>query len=379
MKILFITKTLLKGGSASGSSNLITALEIAGHEVIPYGGYENTNSYLQRTKRFIERVIDHFFFDANTHCTRLFRPTFELQKIVKKHNPDIVQLGDVSGNVISFSELSNLPCPVVHRMSDFWPYHGPSHYALPGENDGRLIANWFFKKTIFNGLNLPTVRVAPSHWLAKSLRVYPSIKAPIRVIPNAVQLPQIFPGSRPDEYRIRFGFISNQVTDPRKGFYRVLHPLLALSKQGFEVSLHVYGRIAEREKTWCSGLDITYHGSFSRENICEVFDTFDILLCPSRLDNSPNTVCEALSYGRPVIAQSGTGMDSYIDKSYGALIDFWHKSDEVCLHFTTKCKQIILDYDQFSCNARQYVNDNLSPAVIGEKYTSLYREIIDLY
>jgi hypothetical protein len=80
-----------------------------------------------------------------------------------------VQLCDVSGNVLRLSDVAGMPCPVVHRMSDLWPYHGPAHYAVRPETAPRS-ARWLMRRTVLAGARLPAARVAPSQWLADVLR-----------------------------------------------------------------------------------------------------------------------------------------------------------------------------------------------------------------
>jgi glycosyltransferase involved in cell wall biosynthesis len=124
------------------------------------------------------------------------------------------------------------------------------------------------------------------------------------------------------------------------------------------------------------GVEVIPCGPFSRSEISRVYDSFDILLCPSSVDNSPNVVIEALSHGRPVIAQLGTGMDSYISTDTGRLIDFGGDSRSVAADLTVATEEILSDYECFSRQASEYVRSKLSPKVVGNAYLQLYRELL---
>lgn len=374
MKILIITKSFTKGGSASGASNLLRALEAVGQEVICCDAYANPKGMLGRAARFAERAFERVCFDAETHCLRISSPVFDLPTLIAWHQPDIVQLCDVSGNAIRFSDFDKVPCPIVHRMSDFWPYHGPAHYATEPDQ-GHWVSQWLLRKTVFSGRYLPDARVAPSHWLADHLGKHTEERHAIHVIRNAVNIPEFVPRKPPRPGTLRFGFISNSVLDPRKGFCKLIPRLQTLSNIGMDVSLHVHGRISDDEKSAASDIEIFYHGAFGRGELQRVFDSFDILLCPSRLDNSPNVLCEALAFGRPVIGQRETGMDSYIEERTGALLNFWTDSSDMHAEFLENSLRIASDYSRFSASAAKYAAHQLSPRTIGLAYLGLYNEL----
>lgn len=375
MKILLIAKSFTKGGSSSGATNLLQALEAVDQQVICFDAYAAQKASAIGVARFVERVFERVFYDGETHCIRLTVPVFDLSALVKTHKPDIIQLCDISGNVIRFSDFDKLSCPVVHRMSDFWPYHGPAHYAS-SPSQGNSFARWLLRQTVFAGGHLPDARVAPSHWLANHINEHSCGRSPVKVIGNAVFTPATAATSRPLPGKLRFGFIANSVCSPRKGFDKVFPGLKMLGDKGVDVSLHVYGRISDSKKKQYDGVKVHYHGGFERSDLKRVFESFDILLCPSSLDNSPNVVCESLAYGRPVIGQRGTGMDSYIENDFGALTDFWSDSEDRDKKFVDTCLLIKSEYERFSACARDYAAENLSPRSIGEAYVSLYQALI---
>lgn len=370
MKVLLLTKTLTKGGAASGAANLLHALRAAGAEVVAMDAYAKQLGQPIDLLRKLERVCEHLACDAETHFLRLGSSVFDLVQLYEEHHPNVIQLCDVSGNVIRFSDIPKVPCPVVHRMSDFWPYHGARHYAdvPPQKLD---LAEHLLQATIFKGHHLPEMRIAPSEWLAKALK-----DDEICIIRNAVTCPaNIEPRQRPRR-PLRLGFIADPVTLPRKGFSTLPHLLAEVSHRWGEIALDVFGRITPTEVPDIPGVEVKVHGAFSRADRAHVYGGFDILICPSQLDNSPNVLTEALAYGVPVIAQSDTGMNSYVTPYFGALIDFYGEHTATVGSLTYALEYLTSNFAQASRAALDYVTQELRPEVVGERYLNLYTELV---
>lgn len=371
MKTLLVTKTLTKGGAASGARNLLGALQSAGADVIALDGYASLAAHPLKAVRLVERVCEHALADAETHFARLGPPTFDLAQVYAQYRPDIIQLCDVSGNTIRFSDIARVPCPVVHRMSDFWPYHGAHHYAVTLPSVPTL-ADKLLRRLVFDGRHMPTCRVAPSDWLASRLT-----GGEVRVIRNAVTLPSVSGDRTVAPTRLRFGFISAQVSDPRKGFDSLPMFLRAVAKRSpTPVELHVYGRAPRAGFSRGDEFEIIHHPPFTKADLARVYGSFDVLLCPSRLDNSPNVVAEALTHGVPTIGQSGTGMESYIREDIGGLVDFHSGTDQDIKQFAEICSRIVANYSDFSAQAVRYAQQELAPEVIGAEYLKLYQDLL---
>lgn len=372
MKILLLTKTLTKGGAASGARNLIGALTSAGGTVVALDAYGVGCNRLKRIFRTGERMLERVFWDAETHCMRLAPPTFDLKSLYTQLRPDIIQLCDISGNTIAFSDIQHVPCPVVHRMSDFWPYHGARHYAarIPANLD---LADRFLRLMIHDGSSMPDCRVAPSHWLARQLS-----SRSIRVILNAVRTPDGIEPRTLNSGLLRLGFISGSVMDPRKGFSALIQVLDAVARQqSRSLELHIFGRFPKDPNFAFSELKAVFHPPFTSDILRDVYETFDILLCPSVRDNSPNVVTEAFAHGVPVIAQSGTGMDSYVQSETGALIDFHGNRKGAVSDLCTALQRVATNYQHYSSAALAYARDQLSPKVIGSQYLALYEQLLN--
>ncbi|NKX41415.1 glycosyltransferase family 4 protein [Rhodobacteraceae bacterium R_SAG2] len=370
MKILLITKTLNKGGAATGARNLLNALESAGAEVIALDAYSAQAGRPIGVLRRVERIYERLAHGAETHCLRIGPPVFDLRALVRTHRPHVVQLCDISGNTIGFEDLGGLPCPVVQRLSDFWPYHGARHYnETPPPHLG--FADRLLGKTIFDGTNAPDQLVAPSNWLAGKLSA-----DRVRVILNAVDPVQGLVARTGPLKPLRLGFISNPIHDHRKGVSSLARALSKLPTRTGTVQLHLFGEGSEATNLRVPGLEVIPHPAFRRDSVADVYSSFDILLCPSRLDNSPNVVTEALAHGVPVVAQSGTGMDSYVADPFGSLVDF-HGGEPSCI--ASSIQNIAENYAEASSTALKYTSESLAPIEIGRKYLALYSDLLERY
>ncbi len=374
MKVVLITKTFDKGGAASGARNLHHALHVSGAEVVLYDSGMGSRKLLFKIKRVLERIFERLLFDPEVHCVRFFEESLSLLDVYRKEKPDIIQLCDVSGNLVDLSRAKNLPCPVVHRMSDFWPYHGARHYGL-SESDSSFLARTFFSMFIRTPDRSSIFNVAPSEWLRDSLSSQAS--KGVEFIPNAVEMSKERSRLRlVDPGFISIGFISNSVLDPRKGFIKLYNALEQCYERVVPIKLIVYGRLRERDKVFSNNFEVVYNESFNRDDIVRVYGSFDLLACPSRVDNSPNVVTEALAHGCPVIGQIGTGMASYINPSYGSLVDFW-AGDKISDDLSLFLNRFSGMFSEMSKNSLKYVEDNLAPDKVGRRYLDLYSRLID--
>jgi glycosyltransferase involved in cell wall biosynthesis len=183
---------------------------------------------------------------------------------------------------------------------------------------------------------------------------------------------------------MRLGFIANPVLDRRKGFDSINGALGVLERAGYDLEVHIFGRISRAQRCAVGGAETHYHGTFGPADLPQVYGSFDILLCPSRLDNSPNVVCEALAWGCPVVAQADTGVESYISENTGRLVDFGGfrhgasktQAEAAQEDFLRAISEIVKDFESFSTAASQYARRELAFDKIGTAYMRLYEEIM---
>ncbi|HEX3978514.1 MAG TPA: glycosyltransferase [Solirubrobacteraceae bacterium] len=125
--------------------------------------------------------------------------------------------------------------------------------------------------------------------------------------------------------RIRVLFFGR--LEARKNPELVLHAVAAARAQGLDVEVTMVGRnnANHRERVMAPleaqlGLtDVTYIPHVDLDGLRTILSQSDVAILPSRFDNSPMTIFEALSSGVPVITSDRVGTSSWIEPGNGLL------------------------------------------------------------
>jgi glycosyltransferase involved in cell wall biosynthesis len=369
MKILLIARTASRGGSASGVNNLKQALKTAGNDVILITA-DNAN-LIAKFFRLIEYLFNRIIFGKGNNFFKFGSPSLDIIKLTKKYNPDIVQLCNISGNCIALNEIKKIKIPVVHRLSDFWPYHGPMHYSITPYKG-------FFAKKIFKIINGTAIDhgidaiVCPSEWTMDNLDLNIGLSASKNFIPNAVKSNGIV-SKISSKKPLKLGLISVNLDTKRKGSSHII-PFLNNLSEKINFILEIYGN-GQIKGIETARFSYRYNGPFKLGDIKNVYMNINILLYPPYLENSGNTITEALSFGVPVIAQSGTGNDSYVNENVGALIDYKNFSTQEYFNFLKQIENLYSCYDTAQLNCITSVKEQYSYIAVGTKYTELYKNL----
>ena len=189
--------------------------------------------------------------------------------------------------------------------------------------NGIDFANVTFKKRLEAYSKLDIHVVTPSKWLgnkAKESKLFS--RFPITVIPYAQPL-NIFKPLGKETIRQMFNvqpsdiillFTADNLQSERKGFAYLLESLkmLAKSKDAQRFALFVMGN-GDISFIKDLGLRVNALGFIdTREMAAIIYNAADALIVPSLEDNLPNTICESLGCGTPVIAFNSGGIPEMI-------------------------------------------------------------------
>jgi glycosyltransferase involved in cell wall biosynthesis len=120
--------------------------------------------------------------------------------------------------------------------------------------------------------------------------------------------------------------------------------------------------------------NLKFYGHVSPEELIKQLKTCHFFIHPSYIDNSPNSVCEAMLLGMPVLSSSVGGISSLIDdKESGFLFNPYDKYDLAGL-----LVNLINDYDkakQAGLNAREVALKRHSPHSIISELSNIYNII----
>ena len=134
---------------------------------------------------------------------------------------------------------------------------------------------------------------------------------PVAVIPNGLALPEIMPEvqCRGDIFEI--GYLGR--LHPRKYVERILYALASLRMNNLNCRLHIIGSGDDnyekflRNETERLGLkNVIFEGFLTGNAKTDMIKKLSVLAVPSNFENFGNIIPEALAYGVPVIASTGT-------------------------------------------------------------------------
>ena len=227
-------------------------------------------------------------------------------------------------------------CDVVHLMANSgWAWH---LFAVPA-----LWIAWLRGKAVvvnYRGgeaerflagssrlvrLSLSRARIVavPSRFLR---RIFANHGVPAEVVPNIVDLklfsPRALPGPLPESPHIVVTRNLEWIYDNETAIRA-----FALVRREFpSCRMSIAGTGPELERLKQAAIDcgvadtVTFLGRLDREAIAALYKSADIALNPSRVDNMPNSILEALASGVPVVSTHVGGVPYMVDHGSTALL-----------------------------------------------------------
>ena len=260
----------------------------------------------------------------------------------------VFQLYNTHGGYFATHMLPPLSerAPIVWRLSDMWPMTGHCSYAgacerwrqgcgqcpdlavWPAIGRDTTAQLWRMKDALYARSRITVV--APSSWTERLAHESPLLaRFPVRRIPNGIDLDAFQPRDRAAA-RAALGIDARA-----RVILFVAHGLDANARKGSEDAIAALGRLGPRPDTqvllageggesWAARIPFPVRRlGFVREDahLAEVYASADVLLAPSRVENLPNTVLEAIACGLPVVATDAGGMrDAVLDGRTGWLM-----------------------------------------------------------
>ncbi len=265
-----------------------------------------------------------------------FSPAFwanPLRTPLNRFRAKLVHLHWVGAGMLRVEELSRLRCPIVWTLHDTWAFTGGCHYV--GDCEGykkqcgycpqlssqrkddyshRLMRR---KDKAFRELDITVV--TPSRWLAETAKQSSLFAGKrIEVIPNGLDTDMFKPIDHnmarqyfnlpTDRAVLLFG--AQWLTDPRKGGDLLCDALKKL-EQPCTLLLFGQGMLSLENLSYIS---VRRLGSLADDiSLAMAYSAADVFVCPSREDNLPNTVAEALACGTPCAAFAIHGLPDMIE------------------------------------------------------------------
>lgn len=340
MKVLFVNSLDIVGGAAIATNRLKYSLEnFYNIESLSIVDVSKTTSYaLPKNmkyarnsifKKAFEDKINKFMANRGYLYTYLPFAKKNIKNIVNEYRPDVIILNNIHGGFFEISLIEELSkkTPIIWTLHDMWAITGKCEYSYdcdkwesgcgacpyldnyPPTKKDKTAYLWKLKEKVYKNSNIKIV--APSKWLYKlANRSKLFQEKEIYNIPYSINL-DVFQKLNKEVSKEALGIDKNSkvlmfapydVTIWRKGFDILLESLKHIDdKLNEKVTLLMVGN-RQKEQLEFKNFIIKEIGFVQNEQMLAIcYNSADIFLLPSRNDNYPLVLMEAVSCGTPCI------------------------------------------------------------------------------
>ena len=207
------------------------------------------------------------------------------------------------------------------------------------------------------------------------------IRAQFQVVPNVVDTSLFSPNNSASnevqEERKRILLVA--LLSPVKGVPCLLEALASLKEKRTDFVLDIVGdgpiRPAYEEMAHALGLSdvICFHGLKTKTGVAAFMEQSDFFVLPSKWENLPCVLIEAMACGLPIVATKVGGISEMISKKVGVLVP---PKDVEAL---AEAIDYMLDHYQEYASEEivRYVKTRYSYEAVGERWDRIYKKLIE--
>lgn len=347
----------------------------------------------QKLVRLDQRPLSPYRDRLKTFFSPAVHPN-PLRVPLKRFRPTLAHLHWVSHGLLRVEEIARLRCPIVWTLHDTWAFTGGCHYTSDcvgfkkecghcpqlGSCDDEDLSRALMRRKAKAFRDLDLTIVTPSQWLAKlagSSSLFAGRR--IEVIPNGLDTDAFSPISRtaaraylglPDELPVIL-FGAHSLLDPRKGGDLLCKALSLLAKK---CTLLTFGEGQLPTSISNNVQSVSLGNLTDTASLALAYSAANVFVCPSREDNLPNTVAEALACGTPCVAFDVNGLPDMITHKVNGWLAPPFDPNELANGIGW-----ILSHpgpEQLSRAARAKALAEYSLDVMSSRYSALYSELL---
>ena len=312
--------------------------------------------------------------------------------------PDIIHLHWLCAGFLRIETLAKLDQPLIWTLHDSWAFTGGCHVpfdctkyrdrcgacpVLGSSSEADLSRRtWQRKKNSWRNLHLTVV--TPSRWMTQAARSS-SLFSDVRVehIPYGIDTELFKPLDRQESRRaldlpldkkiILFGAVQ-AFSDPNKGFHW-LQDALRIAGQDSSDKLAVVFSSIDRSRVSDLGMPAVFLGRVADAMLPALYSAADVFVLPSKSENLPLTVLEAMACGTPCVAFRQGGLPDQVDDQTNGYLAQPYEIDDLARGISW----VLEDEERLallSQRARQKVETEFSQDREASRYAELYREMV---
>ena len=412
MRVLIVNTSERTGGAAVAANRLMDALNNNGVKAKMLVREKETDTLTVSELHQSWKLRWHFLWERLVIWMHLrFKRThlFEIDiansgtditNLPEFKEADVIHLHWINQGMLSLKNIRKILQSgkrVVWTMHDIWPATAICHYCrgckqyqtqceecplLSGDRLAKHI--WNRKKQVLDGQRITFI--CCSEWLAGEARKS-ALLAGQRIvsIPNAIDTRLFRPHDKqqarrslelPTDRHIIL-FVSQRVTDPRKGISFFVEAIQYLVQQYPEMKEHtgvaILGGHAEEVASQLAlpSYPLGYVSDPSR--IVSIYNAADVFVLPSLEDNLPNTIMEAMACGVPCVGFRVGGIPEMIDHQQNGYVA--KECDDADLAQGIRYVLDEADRQALSDNCLQKVARNYSQQSVAKQYIAVYEQI----
>lgn len=302
------------------------------------------------------------------------------EKIIKE--ADIINLHWVADFIDWSTFFKKTTKPIVWTLHDMNSFMGGFHYSIDLKQNATSLALLELdvlnvKKNYIKQAHHLAI-VSPSKWLmdlSKNSDMFSAYKH--HHIFNSINLDNFILKDMTvlrDQYllpkeKIIFTFVSEDVKNYRKGFDLLMNIVEKLSVNE-NILFCAIGKFDEENTL----PNIKYFGKINDYNILsDIYSLSNAVILPSREDNLPNVMLEAMACGSPVISFKTGGMVDVIKDNFNGIL-----AEEITGDSLLIAVQLFVDnYNNFDKQAiKEFCHHNFSFKQQATSYIDLYKDIL---